>query len=201
MNLKTIVVGPMAVNCYILEDKNEAIIIDPGYDYQKIKKILDKNSITPKFIVHTHGHIDHIGADSEFNLPIYIHRLDKDCLTDTGKNLAAFLGIVFKLKKEQIVALEDKEIIKLNGINLEVIHTPGHTPGSISLKIGNIILTGDTLFASGIGRTDFPGASQAQLMKSIKTRLLIYPDSTKIFPGHGPESTIGQEKKNNPFLI
>src|SRR3989338_4684193 len=90
MNLKNIVVGPMAVNCYILADKNEAIIIDPGSDYQKIKRILAQDKITPKFIVHTHGHIDHIGADSEFDLPVYIHRLDEDCLTDVNKNLAAF---------------------------------------------------------------------------------------------------------------
>ncbi|MFH1201329.1 MAG: MBL fold metallo-hydrolase [Candidatus Omnitrophota bacterium] len=201
MKLKTLVVGPIETNCYILSDEasHEAIIIDPGADSNAIRDYLKRNHLKPKFIVNTHGHIDHIGVDAQFNLPVYIHKSDRDYLDNDDKNLSNFLGIKGSAPIE-IKTLEDHDTVAIANIKLEVIHTPGHTPGGISLRVDNMVFTGDALFCSGIGRTDLPGASESQLIESIKNRLLVLPDDTVIFPGHGPSSTIGQEKKSNPLL-
>ena len=201
MKLKTFVVGPMQTNCYIISDETsfEAIIIDPGDEPKEIKKYLQQNKLTPKFIVNTHGHIDHIASDVEFKLPVYIHRLDLDNLKDPLKNLSGLVGINAQPPSD-IRPLEDKDVIGIKNIKLEVIHTPGHTPGGISLKFDKVVFSGDTLFCSGIGRTDFPGASEARLIESIKNRLFVLADDTVIYPGHGPSSTIGQEKESNPFV-
>ena len=201
MRIDTIVVGPMQVNCYILSSKatKNAILIDSGDEYAKLKVFLEKHKLTPKFIVHTHGHIDHIQADNEFNLAVYAHSLDVELLKSPERNLSNFLNVPFRVKFD-VKPLEDSQIITLDDFSLQVIHTPGHTPGGICLKSAKAAFTGDTLFAAGIGRTDFPGASYEQLMKSIQDKLLVLPDDTIIYPGHGPCSTIGREKKGNPFL-
>jgi glyoxylase-like metal-dependent hydrolase (beta-lactamase superfamily II) len=201
MKIKTFVVGPMQTNCYVLSDEEtgEAIIIDPGDEPEKIKKYLVQNKLKPEFIVNTHGHVDHIASDAEFKLPVYIHKLDLYNLRDPLKNLSSLVGGNVK-PPSQIMPLEDKDIIGTKKIKLEVIHTPGHTPGGISLKFDNMVFTGDTLFCSGIGRTDFPGASEARLIESIKNRLFVLADDTVIYPGHGPSSTIGQEKESNSFV-
>ena len=201
MKIKTFVVGPMQTNCYVLSDEEtgEAIIIDPGDEPEKIKKYLVQNKLKPEFIVNTHGHVDHIASDAEFKLPVYIHKLDLYNLRDPLKNLSSLVGGNVK-PPSQIMPLEDKDIIGTKKIKLEVIHTPGHTPGGISLKFDKVVFSGDTLFYSGIGRTDFPGASEARLIESIKNRLFVLADDTVIYPGHGPSSTIGQEKRSNPFV-
>ena len=201
MRIDTITVGEMGVNCYVLSSKitKNAILIDPGDDYPRIRALLAQQKLKPQFIVHTHGHIDHIGADNEFNLPAYAHRLDVELLRDPQRNLSNFLSVPFKVELD-IRPVEDLEIITLDDLNLQVIHTPGHTPGGICLKSGKVVFTGDTLFAGGIGRTDFPGASEEQLLKSIQDKLLNIADETVIYPGHGPASTIGKERKTNPFL-
>ncbi len=205
MIVETVCVGPMQVNCYILASgpNSPAIIIDPGEDKQKIEGVLKKYSLKPEFIINTHGHIDHIGCDDKFGVPVYIHRQDSVLLKNPVLNLSAFLTSTFSLKSN-IKVLEDKENIELGQIQLEVIHVPGHTPGGISLLMkkpqDKILFTGDTLFYHGIGRTDFPGASETLLIKSIKMRLFKLSDDTIIYPGHGPSSTIGEERKNNPFL-
>lgn len=199
--LENIVVGSMETNCYIFGSlkTKEVLVIDPGDEYPKIKKILDANKLQARLIVNTHGHIDHIGADDKFNLPVYIHSLDKDCLLDPAKNLSAMFHLG-KTMHLTVNALNDKDKIGFDTLSLEVIHTPGHTPGSVCLKIADIIFTGDTLFCQGIGRTDFPGSSQKQIIQSIKNRLFNFDDEVKIYPGHGPSSTIGNEKLNNPFI-
>lgn len=191
----------MQANCYIVssETTKNAILIDPGGEYSKIDSFLKEQGITPKFIVHTHGHIDHIEADNEFGLPIYIHKFDVELLKSPEKNLSSFLTTPFKVNKN-IKALKDLDTITLDELKLEVIHTPGHTSGGICLKAENVVFTGDTLFSGSIGRTDFKGASQEQLIKSIQNRLLVFPDDTVIYPGHGEPSTIGKEKRANPFL-
>lgn len=203
LTLKTIVVGSMAVNCYILHDKKtrKAFIIDPGEDFKDIKKYLDDNGLTPLFIIHTHGHIDHIAADKEFDLPIYIHKLDKDYLLNPDINLSNFLGAPFKLADKKINTLKGNDKIKFAGSQLAIMHTPGHTPGGICIRLDNAVFTGDTLFAQGIGRTDFPNASEKDLINSIKEKLFSLDDSIVIYPGHGEPSTIGKEKISNPFLI
>lgn len=200
MLIETVAVGAYQANCYILaeKDNSDAIIIDPGEEYNKIKKVIDNHKLTPKIIINTHGHIDHIAADAKFGLPVYIHEDDVDFLIDSKKNMSAFLNMPKAIKVE-IKTLKDKDKIKLGNIVLEVIHTPGHTPGGICLKMGNILFTGDTLFYAGVGRTDFPYASQRIMVESLR-KLFKLPKNTKIFPGHGPSSTIGKEKSNNPFI-
>lgn len=206
MILETVCVGQMQVNCYILASSpnSRAIIIDPGDEKQKIERVLKKYCLKPEFIINTHGHIDHIGCDDKFGVPVYIHRQDSVLLESPELNLSAFFASSFSLKSN-IKILEDKDKIELDQIQLEVMHVPGHTPGGISLLMkkpkDKILFTGDALFYHGIGRTDFPGASETLLIKSIKDRLFKLSDDTIVYPGHGPSSTIGEEKNNNPFLM
>ncbi|MDD4980390.1 MAG: MBL fold metallo-hydrolase [Candidatus Omnitrophica bacterium] len=205
MILETLCLGPMEVNCYILAPApdSRAIIIDPGFEKEKIERVLKKYNLQAEFIINTHGHFDHIGCDGEFGIPVYIHRQDAALLKDPKRNLSAFFMSSFSLKSE-IRILEDKQKLELGQMQLEVIHTPGHTPGGIALLMKKpeekILFTGDTLFCGGIGRTDFPGADENLLIRSIKEKLLKLSDDTVIYPGHGASSTIGEEKKNNPFL-
>lgn len=206
MILETICVGLMQVNCYILASSNDAkaLIIDPGDEEHKIKRILNKYRLRPSFIINTHGHYDHIGCDDKFDVPVYIHQQDVDLLRDSQLNLSSLFSLSYHVESK-IKTLQDKEIIELDNIQLQVIHLPGHTPGGISLLMkkpkDNILFTGDALFCQGIGRTDFVGGDEDLLLKSIKEKLLTLSDNTIIYPGHGPSSTIGEEKKNNPFLI
>lgn len=201
MMIKSLTVGPMAANCYIIADPatKEAAAIDPGGDPSKITREIEKNGLKLKFVINTHGHGDHIGANAQLAAPVYIHRLDADFLTDPKKNLSqAFFFSIRSPRAERL--LEDNDEIRLGGITLKVIHTPGHTPGSICLKEGGVIFTGDTLFRAGVGRTDLPGGDEKVLFKSINERLLVLNDDTVIYPGHGEPSTIGDEKRDNPFL-
>jgi glyoxylase-like metal-dependent hydrolase (beta-lactamase superfamily II) len=199
--LKKFTVGPMAVNAYIVADPdtNKACLVDPGADPQTIKKFLDKNGYKLEFIINTHGHGDHIAANSYFDVPIYIHRLDKDFLTDPDKNLSS--SFLFKIKSPPAQRLlEDGDVLELGSSKLKVIYTPGHTPGGISIDLGGEILTGDTLFNGGVGRTDFEYGDEKALARSIKEKLFVFEDSTVIHPGHGDSSTIGDERRSNPFL-
>lgn len=205
MILATVCVGALETNCYILAEgqNRQAIIIDPGSDAGKIKRLLDKNKLSPAFIVNTHGHIDHIGCDDEFGVPVYAHRDEVALLRSGELNLSAFLEAAYSVKSE-IKALDDKDKINLGDIELEVIHTPGHTSGGICLLMkkpeDNILFSGDTLFRAGIGRTDFSGADEDALKKSIKQKLFTLADETVIYPGHGAASTIGYEREHNPFF-
>lgn len=205
MLLKALCVGQMQVNCYILasEEGSAAIIIDPGDDCSKIKEALAKYKLRPGLIINTHGHIDHIGCDDEFGIDIYAHSKEVPLLKDPRLNLSGSLTCAFSVKAK-INPLEDRESIILEKIELEIIHLPGHTPGGIALLLkkpkNKILFTGDSLFYRGIGRTDFPGSDEELLIKSIKERLFSLSKDTVIYPGHGPSSTIGEEKKNNPFL-
>jgi len=207
MIFRKIIVGPMQVNCYILADEvaRKAVIIDPGADTKKISSVLERLKLEPCLVVNTHGHFDHIGSDAEFGVPVYIHKKDAELLNDSNKNFSAWMGSPFKINAHEIKLLEDKEIIKAGGISLEVIHTPGHTPGGICLLLNDhapkIIFTGDTLFRGSIGRTDMPDASEKILLDSITSKILTFADDTVIYPGHGPESSIGIERKENPFLM
>lgn len=201
MLIKKIVVGPMESNCYLAgdEDTKEIFVIDPGGDYNKIKKIIDQAGLKPKVVINTHGHGDHIGANKEFNIPVWIHRLDADFLTDPSKNLSGAFGFFLKTKTASRL-LEDGDILSVGKYKLEVIHTPGHTPGSICLKTEGVVFTGDTLFCQGIGRTDFAYGSEEDILRSIKERLFALDDDYIIYPGHGPSSTIGNEEQNNSYL-
>lgn len=205
MILESICVGPMQVNCYILaaRESSKAIIIDPGSEAHKIKHILTKHSLSPAFIINTHGHYDHIGCDNKFAAPVYIHTQDLPLLKDPGLNLSGLFALPYAVKSE-VRTLEDREIIGWDEIQLQVLHTPGHTPGGISLKLirptNKILFTGDTLFCQGIGRFDLAGGDESLLIKSIKEKLFVLSSDTVIYPGHGPSSTIGEEKTSNPYL-
>ncbi|MDO8662039.1 MAG: MBL fold metallo-hydrolase [Candidatus Omnitrophota bacterium] len=205
MILETISVGSLEVNCYILAQKenSRAIVIDPGAQARKINKVLDKFKLKPALIIHTHGHYDHIGADNELGVQVYAHKLDAPLLKDAMLNMSGLFSLPYTVKSE-IKLLEDNQLIELDGVELKVLHTPGHTAGGIALVMQKpekgIAFTGDTLFCHGIGRSDLASGNQALLIKSIKERLFTLPDDTKIYPGHGKSSSIGEEKKNNPFL-
>lgn len=206
MIFESVCVGPMQVNCYILAycSDGPSIIIDPGDDEYKIRGVLGKYNLKPGIIVNTHGHIDHIGCDDKFGVPIFVHTKDSALLMDPALNLSNFLARSFKVSSE-IMTVEDNESIELVQIELKVMHVPGHTPGGIALLMkrpkDKILFTGDTLFYRGVGRTDFYGASEELLLSSIREKLLTLDDDTVIYPGHGPSSTVGDEKKNNPFFV
>lgn len=205
MIIETICVGLYQVNCYLLAQDNgdEAIIIDPGDEPDKIKIALAKYKLSPSLIINTHGHIDHIGADDDFGVRVHIHKDDLDYLDDPNLNLSGFLDKPLRVKASRHV-LNDKDEVSLGKIRLQVLHTPGHTPGGVCLLLkqpeNNILFSGDTLFFRGIGRTDFPGASSEQLKKSIREKLFVLDNRIKVYPGHGQPTTIEEEKKDNPFF-
>lgn len=201
MIIKKIVVGSLETNCYIAWDETtkEAFIIDPGADYKEIKKPIDREGLKPTAVIDTHGHGDHIIANGEFGLPVWIHRLDADFLGDPSKNLSDEFGLMFRTSPAKRL-LEHGDVLSLGKYKLEVIHTPGHTPGSICLKGKDVIFTGDTLFREGIGRTDFSYGSEKDIKRYIKERLFTLDDKYAVYPGHGPGTTIGHEKTTNPFI-
>lgn len=199
-------VGAMESNCYLIgcEETKEGAVVDPGAEGKRILKKAEALGLKISSIILTHGHVDHIGALQEVQqatgAEVLIHAEDAAMLTDSHKNLSAYVGSMLTLKQADRL-LQDGDTVKVGNITLEVIHTPGHTKGGICLTCGpDILITGDTLFAGSVGRSDFPGGSHTQLVASIKNKLLKFPPETKVYPGHGPESTIGEEKRYNPFL-
>lgn len=195
MVIEKIVVGEFQTNCYVVgcEKTGKGFIIDPGDEYERITEVVKKLEIEPSFIINTHGHMDHIKDDDKFNLPVYIHLKDIDCLTEPARNLSQLFGFSLTLNVKSL-SVEEGDILQAGRLSFQVLHTPGHSPGSICLKCGNVLFTGDTLFCGGYGRTDLPGGDEKTLFNSIRTRLLILPDETVIYPGHGPSSTIGKER-------
>lgn len=200
--IKKFVLGPLETNCYLVADPAArcACLIDPGDASRDIKDALRKNGFDLEFIINTHGHGDHIAANSIFNAPIYIHRLDADFLKDPDRNMSR--SSLFAITSPPASKLlEDGDRVELGGLVLEIIHTPGHTPGSVSVKADDAIFTGDALFNGGIGRTDFPYGDEDILIKSIREKILCYGDDVAVYPGHGPSTTIGAEKRSNPFFM
>ncbi len=205
MIVKCIPVGPMQANCYVVwgEETKEAAVIDPGGEAGKILNYLQDQGLTLRYIIDTHGHIDHIAGNDQLReatgAEVLIHELDAAMLADTRNNLSAFLGLETKFKPADRL-LTEGDTIEIGRVKLEVVHTPGHTRGGISLITEGAVFTGDTLFNESIGRTDFPGGDFTAIINSIKTKLLSLPDETKVYPGHMGPSTIAYERKHNPFL-
>jgi glyoxylase-like metal-dependent hydrolase (beta-lactamase superfamily II) len=197
LNYRRVVVGDLETNCYILWDdsKDVVLIIDPGAQVAKICEILSEKELTPTEIVLTHSHYDHICAAPElketFGIPISIHADDAENLKKSTSNFSAVFGEDVEFEADRI--LHEGDIWSFGDEYLKVLHTPGHSEGSISLVSNQIILTGDTVFKCGIGRNDLPGGNYGCLRESIG-RLLTFPDETVLFPGHGPRTTIGDER-------
>lgn len=204
MIVKGLVVGPLQVNSYLVgcEETKEGIVIDPGGDSPVILSQIDALGLKIIYIVNTHGHIDHVAANRSLKeatgAPIAIHRLDASWLTNPPGGLALVLGATPGPPAD--ILLEEGDEVRFGNISLKVLHTPGHTLGGISLLGEGVIFTGDALFNMGIGRTDLPGGDFKTLMESIKSKIFALPEDTVVYPGHGPSTTIGREKRANPFV-
>lgn len=205
MFIKGMEVGAVACNCYLVgcEETKKAAIIDPGAAASAIINMIKSSGYVVETIINTHGHVDHIGANNEVKkhtgAKLMIHRLDAKMLTSSAANFSMFMGNpVTSAAADQL--LDEGSIVKVGNLELKVLHTPGHTPGGICLVNDKVIFSGDTLFYGSIGRTDFPGGSYEALIKSIKDKLMIYPDETVVYPGHGPATSIAFERQYNPFL-
>lgn len=207
MIVETLAVGPLGCNCTILgcPETRQAIVVDPGGDADRIAAILDRHGLKPVALLHTHAHFDHVLGAPElkerFGAEILLHADDLP-LYENVPMQGSFFGFSLPAPTPVDRFVPDGERLAIGSEHGEVIHTPGHTPGSICFHVGTqkLLLTGDTLFAGGIGRTDLWGGSQADLMRSIRERLLPLDPETRIIPGHGPETTLGEEARHNPFL-
>jgi hydroxyacylglutathione hydrolase len=200
-------VGLLGCNCSVIGDEvtREAIVIDPGDEVSKIIAILDRHHLIVKMIVITHAHIDHIGGAQKLRAstgaPVYMHEADK-ALSDQLDTQAAWLGIETPEDPGIDKAAREGDIIRAGSIEAHVLHTPGHTPGSISLylPLESKVIVGDTLFEGSVGRTDLPGGDTAQIYRSIRAKLYTLPEDTIVFPGHAATTSIGEEKRHNPFV-
>ena len=194
MFVKMFTVGMLATNCFLVGDKDsgEAAVIDPGFDRESEARAIfdeiDRNGFRVKYIINTHGHPDHNGGNrilkDRSGAPILIHEAEASVLSSPPADRK----------------LRDGDLIEVGNVSLKVIHTPGHSPGSMALLAPDYVFSGDTLFAGSIGRCDLPGGSPEELVNSLKTKLLSLPDYVKVCPGHGPVTSIGEERRNNPFL-
>ncbi len=207
ISVTSLIVGNLAVNCWFLvnEDTKEALVFDPGDEAKKIQAFLEKKGVAIRGILLTHGHVDHIGGAEDLRelsgAKIYALREEESMLLDGKTNLSVFINRkVITVKADEF--LQDGQEITLCGMTLKAYHTPGHTPGGCSYycKEAGCVFSGDTLFQTSVGRSDFPGGSMSQLVRSIREKLFLLPDETKVYPGHGEETSIGYEKKYNPFL-
>ncbi len=205
MIVKKLEVGPIMANCYILgcEKTKEAVIIDPGDDSDRILMALADKNLKVKYIINTHGHFDHVGANKKMKevtkASIMIHVEDEPMLAQLDSAAASF-GLSAENSPDADKHLEDGDEISFGEITLKVIHTPGHSRGGVCLYTKGYLFVGDTLFAGSIGRTDLPGGDYNTLISNIKKKLFVLPGETVVYTGHGPETTLAREKESNPFL-
>ncbi len=206
MIIETLPVGPLATNCYLAgcEQTRLGAVIDPGGDAPDILAAVEQHGLTIKYVLLTHAHFDHIGAAAELveatGAPLALHPGDLPLLRAKGG--ADLWGIVMRPSPDPDIELQDGQEIEVGTLRLRVLHTPGHTPGHVTFyePSAKAAFDGDVLFQMGIGRTDFPGSSYQQLMDSIRNKLFTLPGSTTVYPGHGPSTTIEDERYNKPFL-
>jgi hydroxyacylglutathione hydrolase len=205
MKYELVVVGALETNCYLVydEETRECAVIDPGADPEKIISTIADLELKPVIVINTHGHVDHIGANSDivqkYAVPLAMHAADTGMLQVSDYiELSLLLGARNSPAPDRLLAEGDE--VAVGRTSLRVIHTPGHTPGSIGFVHGGFLFSGDTLFCGGVGRTDLPGGSWKDLERSIRERILSLPEETVVLPGHGPHTTVEQERSSNPFL-
>ena len=197
--------GPLMANCIIVgcKETKKAVVIDPGDEVDRILVALSEDQLTVTHILNTHGHFDHVGGNQRLKeitgAPICIHEDDAPMLSHVAASAASF-GMNVKNSPDADQTFKDGDTISCGNIDLKVLHTPGHSPGGASFYAPGVVFVGDTLFAGSIGRTDFPGGSYDQLIASVKNKLFTLDDVTRVYTGHGPETTIGEEKRTNPFF-
>lgn len=200
MKIESIAVGAYQANCYIVYDEKtmDGVIIDPGDEGEKIKKMIEDADFNPKYILITHGHADHTGAvsfiKSFYDVPVVISSKDVDIM----KNGEYLFGTLSDDEKNYVY-VNDNDELKAGSLNIKCIETPGHTPGGISFVIGNSIFTGDTLFFESVGRTDLSSGSTCDILNSVRNKLFKFGNDFAVYPGHGPKTTIGHEKLYNPY--
>ena len=203
MEIFTLANGPFMVNSYLVVNGKKAFIIDPGTGIKSILAKIQSDKLELEAIIATHGHIDHIDGvntvKKQYNVPFYVNSQDMQ-LVQTVQMQARMFGVPDPGKISPDMELPAAGELEVAGLRLDLFHTPGHSQGSVSILIDNILFAGDTLFNFSIGRTDLPGGNYAQLITSIKSKILVLPDETRVLSGHGPETTVGMERKMNPFL-
>jgi len=201
LTLKTFCLGDLYNNCYLIFDKESkrGFIVDAPAPIDQVSDFIQSENLKIDFVALTHAHFDHISGLDKLSYPFYLHQSDSQFLKDIAINGSAFFGSSIVVNKNPIL-YKDNKLYFLDKHSIEIIHTPGHTPGGVSLKLGNWLFSGDTLFSDAVGRTDIPLASHEQVIKSIKEKLLVLPPDTIVYPGHGASTTIAKEKEHNPFL-
>lgn len=207
MILEMLTVGPFQENCYIVgdEESGEGVLVDPGDEAARIAIAVEQTNLDISRILITHAHIDHVGAVAalvdEYACPVLMHAEAEPMLAQLPSQ-AMMMGLRFGKVPSVDAYIEDEEVVKVGGVELRSLYTPGHAPGHLAFyaESEGLVLAGDALFAGSVGRTDLPGGSMEVLLRSIEERLLTLPDGTMVYPGHGPETTIAKEKAHNPFL-
>jgi hydroxyacylglutathione hydrolase len=207
MILEMLTVGPFQENCYVIGDEDSGVgaVVDPGYEATRIALAVEQANLDIGQILVTHAHIDHVGAVAaladEYACPILMHAEAEPMLQQLPSQ-AVMMGLRFGKVPTVDRYIEDEEMIEVGGLELESLYTPGHAPGHLAFYVENqdLVLSGDALFAGSVGRTDLFGGNMKVLMRSINERLMTLPDETRVYPGHGPETTIGSERSYNPFL-
>ena len=206
IEIKSMTLGMVATNCYLIINKEtkEALLIDPADNALRISNVIEENVCTLKAILLTHGHFDHIMALNELkkrdNVPVYAHEEEEDVLKQSSLNMSGMIGQIYTTQAD--IYVKDGEHLKLAGLDIIVLHTPGHTKGGVCyyLPEEKVLMSGDTLFHCSIGRTDFPTGSMSQLVRSVKEQLFVLPDDVQVYPGHDSVTSIGYEKQYNPFF-